>query len=157
MLVISRNERRMVSRYENLDTTQPYSGGGACERSSRMREQQTILTHTLTHSLRWIHTDTHSFSNHAITQKDWNMHRHPHLQTHKHRNTQTFTLRYRYTHSDTDTLTPSVQDWSVEVYCAQCLQVQYSLFHLCGLIQFRAVTHLCIVPTVSEYLAPIHF
>lgn len=32
-----------------------------CQRSSRMRERETSLTHT--HTLRCIHTDTHSLSN----------------------------------------------------------------------------------------------
>lgn len=137
MPVISRNERRMVSRYENLDTTQTYSGSGTCERSSRMREQQTVFSHTHWHTLTEVHSHRHT-----LTFKRWTM------QFHRKTEICTDTLTFRHTntgilrhlHSDTDTLTQiqthSLQvcnDWSVEVYCVQCLQVQYSLFHLCGL------------------------
>lgn len=101
MPVISRNERRMVSRYENLDTTQTYSGSGTCERSSRMREQQTVFSHTHWHTLTEVHSHRHT-----LTFKRWTM------QLHRKTETCTDTLTFRHTntgilrhlHSDTDTL-----------------------------------------------------
>lgn len=99
------------------------------DRAGWESSRQYSHTHTDTLSLRCIHTDTHSLSN---VEPCNSTERLKYAQTPSPSDTQTQEYLDIYTQIQTHSL-QVCNDWSVEVYCVQCLQVQYSLFHLCGL------------------------